>query len=96
MSTDNLKDSQLPSITGGGLRGRYIFDQLHFHWSYPLIEGGSEHTINHTHYPCELHLVHMNSKYANLAAAANHADGIAVLGVFMEVISKIYIYVPIF
>ena len=91
MSTSNLNNSQLPSITGGGLVGRYIFVQLHFHWSSDLIKGGSEHTINHTHYPCELHLVHFNSKYANLTEAENYADGVAVLGIFMEVTSIIQI-----
>lgn len=30
-------------IDGGGLGGRYIFKQLHFHW-------GSEHTINGERY----------------------------------------------
>jgi len=36
-------------------------------------------------YSGELHLVHYNSKYANIAEAAANKDGIAVLGIFLQV-----------
>ena len=35
----------MPSIKGGGLKDRYIFDQFHFHWGSDSSKG-SEHTID--------------------------------------------------
>jgi len=82
----NLKVSQLPSVTGGGLVGQYIFDQLHFHWSNDVTKEGSVHSFDHVfRFPCEVHLVHFNAKYKTLAEAANHADGVVILVVLMEV-----------
>ena len=36
-------------------------------------------------YPNELHLVHFKTAYVDLGEAIKHADGLAVLGVFLEV-----------
>lgn len=76
---------QLPSISGGGLRGRFVFSQLHFHWSSDLKRGGSEHVIYPQRYPAEMHLVHYNAKYGKMEEAVRHGDGLAVLAVFIEV-----------
>lgn len=84
--SDSLNINELPSISGGGLLGSYIFTHLHFHWSNdPIEKNGSEHTINDLHYPVEIHLVHYNSKYKNIYEAINEVDGYAILSVFMVV-----------
>ncbi|XP_073685531.1 carbonic anhydrase 14 [Garra rufa] len=62
----------------------YVAAQLHFHWGTKEVPG-SEHTIDNVHYPAEIHVVHFNTKYANLAEAASKADGLAVLGGFIGI-----------
>ncbi|KAI4890709.1 hypothetical protein NFI96_011538 [Prochilodus magdalenae] len=57
----------------------YLAAQLHFHWGTIEVPG-SEHTIDNVHFPAEIHVVHYNSKYANLSEAATKPDGLAVLG----------------
>jgi hypothetical protein len=37
-------------------------------------------------YAGEMHLVHFNAKYRTYENALNHSDGLAVLGIFLEVI----------
>ncbi|MGH0150165.1 UNVERIFIED_CONTAM: hypothetical protein FKN15_022363 [Acipenser sinensis] len=65
---------------------RYSAAQLHLHWGSTDHLGGSEHTINGKQYPAEMHVVHFNSdKYSNLSTAVDKADGLAVLGVFIDV-----------
>lgn len=66
------------SVYGGGLRGKYILDQFHFHWS-------SEHTMADQRYALEVHLVHRNSKYDTIADASAEKAGIAVLAVLFHV-----------
>jgi len=34
---------------------------------------------------CQMHLVHYSSDYGSVAEAANKTEGLAVLGVFIEV-----------
>ncbi|KXJ27896.1 carbonic anhydrase 2 isoform X2 [Exaiptasia diaphana] len=72
------------SIKDGGLEGTYKLHSFHLHWGSDASKG-SEHTVDDKMYPAELHLVHYNSKYANLSASLAHADGLAVLGIFFEV-----------
>lgn len=36
-------------------------------------------------YAAEVHIVHFRTKYGTVAEAAEHPDGIAVLGMFVEV-----------
>ncbi|KAF6076760.1 carbonic anhydrase 7 [Phyllostomus discolor] len=46
---------------------------------------GSEHTVDGKSFPCELHLVHWNArKYSTFGEAASAPDGLAVVGVFLE------------
>ncbi|XP_049300265.1 carbonic anhydrase isoform X2 [Anopheles funestus] len=72
--------NQDPAVTiqGGGLGGRFVLDQMHFHW-------GSEHTIDSTRYGLELHLVHHDTRYTSLDEAAAARNGVAVLGVLFHV-----------
>ena len=74
----------VPKISGGGLTDDYLFLQLHFHWGNNTI-GGSEHVIGSYRYPAEMHLVHYKASYKNLTEAIKYEDGLAVLGVFIEV-----------
>ncbi|KAK2871534.1 hypothetical protein QQF64_002739 [Cirrhinus molitorella] len=62
----------------------FVAAQLHFHWGTKEVPG-SEHTIDNVHFPAEIHVVHYNTKYANLAEAARKADGLAVLGGFIGI-----------
>lgn len=66
------------SLYGGGLPGRFVLDQMHFHW-------GSEHTINSVRYGLELHMVHHDSRYNSLAEAAAVKNAVSVIGVLFHV-----------
>ncbi|XP_032087006.1 carbonic anhydrase 7 [Thamnophis elegans] len=73
------------AISGGPLQNPYRLKQFHFHWGTSQ-KLGSEHTINGKSFPCELHLVHWNAKkYPTFGEAVVAADGLAVIGVFLEV-----------
>lgn len=75
------------SLSGGGLPNKFKAAQFHFHWGSVNTQG-SEHTVDRTSFPAELHIVHYNDdKYDDLGAAVTSNDnvGLAVLGVFMEV-----------
>lgn len=72
------------TVSGGGLVGSYKTVQFHLHWG-PNKDEGSEHVVNGIAYPAEMHFVSMNTKYSTLKEALTPSDGLAVLGVFMEV-----------
>ncbi|XP_042858782.1 carbonic anhydrase 7-like [Penaeus japonicus] len=76
--------NELPYISGGNLGSKYTFAQFHFHWGSVHTQG-SEHTINGLQYPAELHLVHFKSKYETIGEAVLHEDGLAVLGIMLEI-----------
>uniref|UniRef100_A0A8D2JBV2 Carbonic anhydrase n=1 Tax=Varanus komodoensis TaxID=61221 RepID=A0A8D2JBV2_VARKO len=62
------------AVSGGPLEDSYSQDS------------GSEHTIDGKSFPCELHLVHWNAKkYMSFGEAMAAPDGLAVVGVFLEV-----------
>ncbi|NXF45822.1 CAH9 anhydrase, partial [Oceanites oceanicus] len=71
------------AITGGYAQ-QYRAVQLHLHWGSPS-RPGSEHTVNGRHFAAEIHVVHYNTKYDSFKEAMIHADGLAVLGAFLEV-----------
>ncbi|XP_042892386.1 carbonic anhydrase 1-like [Penaeus japonicus] len=74
--------TQLPSVSGGKLGGKYTFAQFHFHWG-SISTQGSEHTINGIAYAAELHLVHFKTEYGSLGNAIAYEDGLAVLGIML-------------
>lgn len=78
--------SQL-EITGGKLKDKYQLLQIHAHWGKNS-NSGSEHTINGKTYPAEIHLVHWNIKYKKASIAQENPDGLAVIGVFVELGEK--------
>lgn len=74
----DVLDGQEYILSGGGLPGAYVMDQMHFHWS-------SEHTINGHRNGLELHIVSHNKLYQNFSTAVKNKKGIAVLGIFFHV-----------
>ncbi|XP_014665409.1 PREDICTED: carbonic anhydrase 1-like [Priapulus caudatus] len=72
-------------IKGGPLNYKYQLAQLHFHWGSSA-SSGSEHTVDGKSSAGELHIVHWNSdRYGSVKEAAQHADGLAVLGFLIRV-----------
>ncbi|KAL3312307.1 hypothetical protein Ciccas_009098 [Cichlidogyrus casuarinus] len=74
-------------LQGGPLQGRYTLAQFHFHWDESS-NNGSEHLINGKAFCSELHLVFVNSKYADFAAALKQPDGLAVVGILLHTASS--------
>ncbi|XP_024274519.1 carbonic anhydrase 7-like isoform X1 [Oncorhynchus tshawytscha] len=72
-------------IRAGPLNNAYRLKQFHFHWGGKGSHG-SEHTVGGKTYASELHLVHWNAdKYKTFGEAAAAPDGLAVLGIFLEI-----------
>lgn len=72
-------------ISGGRLPSTFALDHLHFHWGSDDTKG-AEHTINGKAFPLEIHLVHYNSDlYVNVSTAADKPNGLAVLGILVDV-----------
>lgn len=84
-SEEEKKGFRLPYIFGGPLDNEYEIEGLHFHWG-DKNNRGSEHTLNDMRLPLEMHIIHRNKKYRNLAEALQHPDGLCVLAFFYQVI----------
>ncbi|XKL65152.1 hypothetical protein PGB90_005238 [Kerria lacca] len=76
-------------LIGGPLgNSKYRLEQFHCHWGSDSSQG-SEHTVDGKPYAGELHLVHWNYyKYSSFKEALENSDGLAVLGVLLEVESQ--------
>ncbi|RLV94834.1 hypothetical protein DV515_00013012 [Chloebia gouldiae] len=75
-----------PAMSIRSLPFEYTASQLHLHWGNRNKSEGSEHTVSGKHFAAELHIVHYNSaKYADITAAMDKADGLAVLAVLLEI-----------
>ena len=84
--TTTLREERRPLISGSfPTSNDYILEQFHFHWGSNGSNIGSEHTVDCQSYPAEIHFVHYNEKYSNVAEAVKHKDGLAVVGFFFEV-----------
>uniref|UniRef100_A0A665VLF5 Carbonic anhydrase n=3 Tax=Echeneis naucrates TaxID=173247 RepID=A0A665VLF5_ECHNA len=81
---DFIDDTDSSTLTRGPITGTYRLRQFHFHWG-ASDERGSEHTVDGIKFPCELHLVHWNTKYLSFGEAASQPDGLAVVGVFLKI-----------
>ena len=77
-------DNRVPLLSGGPLKSKYQFEQLHFHWGLNDKEG-SEHTINRRSSAMEMHVLFRNTQYDDTAEATNYRNGLAVLGFRFEV-----------
>jgi carbonic anhydrase len=78
VSTDNTV-----YVSGGGLDGNYIFNQVHLHWG-STNDVGSEHRVNGWVFPAELHFVHWQESLGSIAEAYSVTGGLAVIGVLLE------------
>ncbi|XP_077012278.1 carbonic anhydrase 14 isoform X2 [Tamandua tetradactyla] len=75
-----------PTLYLEGLPQKFVAAQLHLHWGQKGSPGGSEHQINSEATAAELHIVHYDSdSYDNLNEAAQRPQGLAVLGILIEV-----------
>ncbi|XP_054633422.1 carbonic anhydrase 12 isoform X2 [Dunckerocampus dactyliophorus] len=82
----SLKISLPSTMNISGLYHSYSAAQLHLHWGSEAKPFGSEHTVNGTQHAAELHIVHYNSeRYPNITMAFDKSDGLAVLGVFIQI-----------
>ncbi|XP_024434030.1 carbonic anhydrase 13 isoform X1 [Desmodus rotundus] len=80
---DDTEDKSV--LHGGPLTGRYRLQQFHLHWG-SADDHGSEHVVDGVRSAAELHVVHWNSnKYSSFVEAAHEPDGLAVLGVFLQI-----------
>ncbi|XP_045705329.1 carbonic anhydrase 13 isoform X2 [Phyllostomus hastatus] len=80
---DDMEDKSV--LHGGPLTGKYRLRQFHLHWG-SADDHGSEHVVDGVRYAAELHVVHWNSdKYPSFVEAAHEPDGLAVLGVFLQI-----------
>ncbi|KAL3856815.1 hypothetical protein ACJMK2_011531 [Sinanodonta woodiana] len=71
-------------IEGGGLPGLYKVSQFHYHWGRTSYRG-SEHTLDRTAFPMEMHIVHYKLEYGSIIEALKWPDGLAVLGFMFKV-----------
>ncbi|XP_037028764.1 putative carbonic anhydrase 3 [Bradysia coprophila] len=74
----DVTDGQEYLMTGGGLPGTFVMDQMHFHWA-------SEHTLNNERYGLELHIVSHEKRFGTFAEAVQNKNGVAVLGILFHV-----------
>ncbi|XP_037913414.1 carbonic anhydrase 6-like [Hermetia illucens] len=78
------------SISGGPLASEYALVNIHWHWDR------TEHIIAGQSLILEMHLVHRNMKYCNMAQAMKFSDGIAVLAVLHRHSAKSSFYLKKF
>lgn len=76
-----------PHLTGGPLTDTYVLSQLHFHWGATATDG-SEHTIDSTRQPLELHAIHFRRSYLNLSQARTKPDGVICLCYLFQIRSN--------
>ncbi|XP_046673570.1 uncharacterized protein LOC124362801 [Homalodisca vitripennis] len=70
--------SSPPYLVSGPLDDSYVFSQIHFHWGTGEHDG-SEHSIDGSCYPLEIHAVFYKSQYLTQDAALQKDDGIVVI-----------------
>ncbi|XP_046580428.1 carbonic anhydrase 7-like [Haliotis rubra] len=73
-----FKNNRLVTKNMPFIDAQYVLHSIHFH-------SPSEHLVNGKHFDGELHLVHYKKRYRSVGAAVGKEDGLAVVGVFLEV-----------
>lgn len=75
-----------PTLYLEGLPRKYVAVQLHLHWGQKGSLTGSEHRMDGKATAAELHVVHYDSdSYNSFGEAAESPEGLAVLGILIEV-----------
>ncbi|XP_071051534.1 carbonic anhydrase 1-like isoform X2 [Onthophagus taurus] len=83
-ATITFQNRALPQLIGGPLHNdKFVFEQLHFHWSDDD-HSGCEHIFEGKAYSMEAHAVHYNSKYGSFKDAVSQHDGLAVVAFFLQ------------
>jgi carbonic anhydrase len=72
------------AMTAVHYTGEQQLRQVVLHWGTEPMNG-SEHLIGGVGYAGEVQLVHMNTKYTSWDEALKHADGLAIICVFLNV-----------
>ncbi|XP_022792081.1 carbonic anhydrase 2-like [Stylophora pistillata] len=72
------------NVSGGGLEGSF-YHRDSFTFTGGKLITRDQNTLWTRAYPAEIHFVSYNTKYADLGSAVPKSDGLAVLGVFIEV-----------
>jgi len=81
----NVDDAKA-TLRGGALGDdTFRLIQFHAHWGSASGAKGSEHTVDGRMHDAEMHLVHWNTKYGLFSSAVTKPDGLAVIGVFLQV-----------
>jgi len=88
--SDTVDDNDIPKIkyaTEGTIthltKNIYKLWQVHFHWGKDATEG-SEHTVDGTKYPLEVHYVHKNTQICTTDAPCTDKNWLLVIGVLFE------------
>lgn len=70
-------------VHDGGLNGTYVAAQFHFHWGQSEMHPGSEHLVDGTRFPMEMHVVTLKEGLNTTQALAD-PEGIAVLAFLIQ------------
>ena len=77
-------DSSNSKMQGKELDGTFRSFEGHFHWGSTNSQG-SEHWLNGESSAMEINILHYNEKYASPSEAMTQNDGLAVVGVLVDV-----------
>jgi carbonic anhydrase len=79
----HLAYSSPVTLQGLALDGAFLLDHIHVHWG-DTDARGSEHSLDGTFFPAEIHMVFYKASDGNFATALQFVDHIAVLGIFIK------------
>ncbi|XP_076105790.1 uncharacterized protein LOC143074129 [Mytilus galloprovincialis] len=71
-------------VSGGGLPGTYVVEQLNLHWGSKNTRG-SEHEINEKHFSMEMQVVMHTDIFPSVNDAMNCTNGLAVLSFLVDI-----------
>lgn len=77
-------DGTFSALKAKHLPGTYLLAQFHAHWGRDC-SCGAEHLLDGMSKAGEVHFVFWNKKYGSFEKALEQGDGLAVLGVLLEV-----------
>ncbi|XP_050333538.1 carbonic anhydrase 1 isoform X1 [Bactrocera neohumeralis] len=77
-------DDEQPVISGGPLKGKFIFQEIYFHWMGNDTFGHEDRTDT-VLFPAELHMIFRNAKYHTFYEAKGESNGVAVLAYHYKV-----------